>query len=392
MIRPDDPVARLGVTLTDEHAALRERALAFAWDELAPGAAERDVQHRFPEELIPLLAREGFLAMRVSPEWGGTGANLTGYLLAMEALGEGCPSTTTVVASSNLSSKILAEHANEEQKKRWLPRYAAGELGAMAFALTEPTTGSDASAIRTRARREGDEWVLDGSKMWITSGAQAGLILVFAKTDPDAGARGISCFAVEKGTPGLSAGKPEHKMGLCASGAVGIFFEGCRVPDENRIGGVGEGYRIALDSLGGGRIGIAGLCCGMSEVALAEAIAFAAEHAEGDEPVIEHQSVQFELADSRLELDAAWLLAFRGATLIDQGQRAGMESSMAKLAASEALGRIVDRALQVHGRHGYGQGSVVERLYRDARVTRIYEGTSEIQRMLIARELVQRRR
>jgi alkylation response protein AidB-like acyl-CoA dehydrogenase len=306
----------------------------------------------------------------------------------MAAVAEACASTAVILASSNLATKILADHATPAQKERWLRPYAAGKLGPASFALTEPQAGSDAAAIRTTATLEGDAYVLEGSKMWITSGAHAGIHLVFAKTDPGAGSHGIGCFVVERGAGGLTVGAEEEKMGLRASGTVALYFEACRVPRDHLIGPPGGGYAVALGALGAGRIGIAAQCLGIAEAAMAEGLSHAAGRRAFGQRVADFQNTQFVAATCRTELDAAWLLTLRAARLLDQGRPARMESSMAKLAASEACGRVVDAMLQLHGGYGYSREYRIERLYRDARVTRIYEGTSEIQRIVIARELL----
>jgi alkylation response protein AidB-like acyl-CoA dehydrogenase len=293
-----------------------------------------------------------------------------------------------ILASSNLVACILAEHASEEQKRRFLVPYAQGQLGPAGFCLTEPNAGSDAAALQTRARKDGDGWILDGAKQWITSGAHAGLYLVFAKSDPDAGREGMSCFVVDRGTPGLHIGKDEAKMGLRSSGTVQLHFEDCRVDDDRLIGAPGRGYAIALSALGSGRVGIAAQALGIAEAAFREGLSYARERRAFGSRVVDFQASQFALADSRTDLDASWLLMLRAARLLDDGARASAETSMAKLAASEAYGRVVDRMLQLHGGNGYSEEYAIERLYRDARITRIYEGANEIQRMIVARGLV----
>lgn len=383
-----DRLNSLAFTLTDEHRLLWESARSFARERVAPGAAERDRTARFPSELLPDLAEMGLLAMKVPVEDGGSGADNVGYVLAMSAIAEACASTAVILASSNLATKILADHATEAQKERWLRPYARGELGPASFALTEPQGGSDAATIRTSARLEGDEWVLTGSKMWITSGAHAGIHLVFARTDPEGGSRCIGCFVVERGAPGLTVGAEEDKMGLRSSGTVALHFEDCRVPKESLIGAPGAGYGLALGALGAGRIGIAAQCLGIAEAAMVEGLSYAAERQAFGQRVLDFQNSQFVAANCRMELDAAWLLTLRAALLLDRGERARMESSMAKVAASEACGRVVDAMLQLHGGYGYSREYRIERLYRDCRVTRIYEGTNEIQRVVMARELL----
>ncbi|MCB9703115.1 MAG: acyl-CoA dehydrogenase family protein [Myxococcales bacterium] len=385
-------LSRFAVELSEEQRLIAGSAREVG-DRLAEGAAERDQSREFPIALIRELGELGLLAMKVPVEHGGAGADNLGYVLAMEAIAEGDAAIAVILAASNLAASILASHGTDAQRSRWLEPYAAGELGPASFCLTEPGVGSDAAALRTVARRDGDHYVLDGQKMWITSGAHAGIYLVFARSgDPSeaAGGRGISCFVVERGTPGLTIGKDEPKMGLRASGTVALFFDGCRIAADQRVGEEGEGYRIAMSTLGAGRIGIAAQSIGIGEAALREGLAYARDRRAFGQAIIDFQNSQFVAADSRCDLDLAWLAAIRAARLLDRGERAAMECSMAKLAASEACGRVVDRMLQLHGGYGYSEEQTIERLYRDARITRIYEGTSEIQRLVIARELLRR--
>lgn len=379
---------RLGFPLTAEQKQMRDAAATFARDRLAPGAAERDRTRVFPLEIVRELGELGLLAMKVPMEEGGTGADNTSYALAMEAIAEACASTAVILASSNLSSIILSKYGNPAQKEKWLRPYAEGKLGPASFALTEPGAGSDAAAIRTTARRDGESYVLDGAKQWITSGAHAGIHVLFAKTNPDGGSRGMSCFVIEKGTPGLIVGREEQKMGLRSSGTVALQLEGCRIPAANRLGDEGQGYAIALGALGGGRVGIAAQALGIAEAAFQEGVRYASERVAFGQTVASFQANQFVIADSRIELDAAWLLTLRAAALLDRGEKASMETSAAKIAASETCGRVVDRMLQLHGGYGYSEEYPIERLYRDARITRIYEGTNEIQRTIVAREIL----
>ena len=378
---------RLGTTFEESEILLAKTARDFAARRVAPGAAERDRTGRFPVEEIGELGELGLLAMKVSEADGGAGVSNVGYVLAMEAIAEACASTAVVLASSNLTAKVLADHASPEQRERFVKPYARGELGPASFALTEPLGGSDAAAIRTRAREDGDSFVLDGEKAWITSATHAGFHLVFARTDGD-GKEGISCFVVERGTRGCAVGKEEDKMGQRASGTATLAFDGCRVPKTNLVGRRGGGYGVALSALGAGRVGIAALSIGLAESALAAGIAYAKERRAFGKALVDFQNTQFVLADSRTELDAAWLLTLRAARMLDSRERTSAETSMAKLYASEACARIVDRVVQIHGGYGYSREYAIERIYRDARVTRIYEGTSEIQRIVIARSLV----
>jgi alkylation response protein AidB-like acyl-CoA dehydrogenase len=325
--------------------------------------------------------------MKVPADVGGADVDNVTYVLAIEAIAEACASTAVALASSNLTAKVLAAHATPAQRERWLRPYAAGRLGPASFALSEPGCGTDAAALRTTAKRDRDGWVLDGTKMWITSATHAGLHLIFARTDGP-GADGISAFLVDASTPGLTVGREENKMGQRASGTAALHLEDCRIPEDALIGERGRGYRLALGALGAGRVGIAALSIGLAEAALAAGTEYATSRRAFGQPLTEFQNTRFVLADCRTELDAAWLLTLRAARLLDAGARAAAETSMAKLFASEASGRIVDRMVQLHGGYGYSREYPVERIYRDARVTRIYEGTSEAQRLVVSRELL----
>ncbi|MEO8551686.1 MAG: acyl-CoA dehydrogenase family protein [Kofleriaceae bacterium] len=383
----DQRLSRLAPELTDEQLMIARAARGFATSRLAPRAAERDRTGAYPLEDISSLAELGLLAAKAPTELGGGGADNVGYVLALEAIAEACASTAVILASCNLTAKILADHATPAQRQQWLVPLAEGKLGPASFALSEPGCGSDAAALTTQARLDGDEWVLSGAKMWITSGAYAGLHLVFARTDGP-GPGGISAFIVPRGVPGLTVGKEEDKMGQRASGTVALAFDDCRLPADALLGPRAGGYGIALSALGAGRVGIAAQALGLAEAALAAGTSYASERRAFGKNLTEFQATQFALADSRTELDAAWLLSLRAARLLDAGDKAAAETSMAKLFASETCGRIVDRAVQLHGGYGYSKDFPIERMYRDARVTRIYEGTSEIQRIVIARELL----
>ncbi|HET9991104.1 MAG TPA: acyl-CoA dehydrogenase family protein [Kofleriaceae bacterium] len=380
---------RYGFDVTEEEEMIAEAARDAAARLLAPGAAERDKTGAFPVAEFNGLAQLGFHAMKVAPQHGGIGASNVGYVLAMQALAEGCASTAVVLASCNMAAKIVGEHGTDAQRERFLAPYARGELGPISFALTEPSGGSDVLAMRTRAVRDGDDWILTGEKAWITSASHAGLHLVFARTHGE-GKQGITCLLVERGSAGLTVGRDEDKMGQRSSGTATLSFDGCRVPGDRVVGGHGAGYALALSGLGAGRVGIAALSLGIAEAAYALGVAYAQERIVFGQPVAAFQNSQFVLADSRTELDAAWLLALRAARALDAGARASSETSMAKLFATEACGRIVDRMVQLHGGYGYSREFAIERLYRDARVTRIYEGTSEIQRIVIARDILGR--
>ncbi len=380
---------RYGFELSDEETMIAQSAADFAARRLAAGAAERDRTMKFPAEELNALGELGLLSMKVSPEHGGAGATNVGYALAMQALAAVDASVAVVVASSNLTAKVLADNADAAQRDRWLAPYVRGDFGPASFALSEPRGGSDAAAVTTRARLDGDAWILDGEKAWITSATHAGFHVVFARTESGtSGKDGLSCFIVEKGATGLIIGKEEDKMGQRSSGTATLAFDGCRVPASQLLGRRGGGYPIALTALGAGRVGIAALSLGLGEAAFSLGVAYAKERKVFGQALAEFQNTQFVLADSRTDLDAAWLLMFRAARALDRGERAGAETSMAKLFATEACGRVVDRMVQVHGGYGYSREYTIERLYRDARVTRIYEGTNEIQRILVARDIL----
>ncbi len=378
---------RLGFQLEPDQKLVYESARAFALERLLPGAAARDEEEAYPIEHFAELAELGLLAMKVGHEDGGSGSDNVSYVLAMSAIAEADASVAVILASSNLATKILGDHGSPALKERWLRPYARGELGPASFALTEPQAGSDVAALATTATRDGDGWILDGQKMWITSAAQAGLHLVFAKTDRDRGTRGVTAFVVPKGAPGLTVGREERKMGLRSSGTAALHLDGCRVSEEDRVGDICHGYSIALEALGAGRIGIAAQSLGIAEAAFAEGLGYVASRRAFGQRVLDFQNTQFTLANARIALDGAWLLTLRAAKLLDEGAQARMETSMAKVAASEACGRVVDDMVQLHGGYGYSREYRIERLYRDARVTRIYEGTNEIQRTIIAREI-----
>lgn len=378
-----------GLPLTAEQRLVADTAVAFARDRVAPGAAARDREGLFPTELLAELAGLGLLGVKVSADDGGAGADCVSYVLAVEAVSRACAATGVTMAVCNLVADILAQQGNAEQRARFLVPYLAGERGAGSFCLSEPHCGSDAAALSTTAVRDGDHFVLTGTKQWITNGAHAGLHLVFAKTSPEKRSHGISCFVVERGTPGLVVGKEEHKMGLRGSNTVQLVLDGCRVPAANLLGELDRGYAIALANLDAGRIGIAAQACGIAAAALDEGARYAKDRSAFGKPIAEQQAIQFALADSAVDVDTARLLTMRAATAKDAGSpRTARESSMAKLFASEAACRVVDRMLQVHGGYGYVEDYAIERLYRDARITRIYEGTSEVQRIVIAREVL----
>jgi alkylation response protein AidB-like acyl-CoA dehydrogenase len=373
---------------TDLQRAVRETARRFARERIAPVAAENDRLRRFPADLVRGLGELGLLSVNVPQEYGGSGAGAVAYALALMELSAADCATAVTAAVTNMVGETIARFGTEAQRRLHLPRLASGEYLAGAFGLSEPQAGSDAAALRTRAVRRGDRWVLDGEKQWITSGDVAGVIVVWARTDPQAGVAGVTAFLVERGTPGLRVGRHEEKMGIRASTTVSLAFEGCEIPDTARLGEVGQGFRIALAALDGGRIGIGAQATGTIRAALEASVRYAKDRTAFGRPIAEHQAIAFMLADMRTEHDAAELLTLRAAAAKEAGRPFTREAAMAKLYASEAAQRAVTRAVQIHGGYGYTDAFPAERLFRDARVQTIYEGTSEIQRLVIARELL----
>jgi butyryl-CoA dehydrogenase len=374
--------------LTEEQRQVRDTLRDFAQRELAPNAAAWDREHRFPRDALRELGELGALGVVVPEAYGGAGLDYVSLALVMEeiAAGDGATSTIASVQNSVVCGPILA-FGSASQKTRYLPSLARGEtLGC--FCLTEPQAGSDASAITTRAERLGDRYVLSGVKQFITSGAQADVAIVFAVTGAAGGKKGMSAFIVDTKTPGYRVARIEDKLGQRASDTAQIAFENCEVPVENRLGDDGDGYRIALSNLEGGRIGIAAQSVGMARAALDAAIAYARERQAFGKPIAEHQAVSFRLADMATQVDVARQMVWHAAALRDAGHPCLKEASMAKLFASEMAERVASEALQIHGGYGYVSDFPVERIYRDVRVCRIYEGTSDVQRMLIARELL----
>lgn len=378
-----------GLAFNEEQQLIFDTALAFARDRVAPGAAGRDRDGTFPADLVREMASLGLLGVKVPGEDGGAGADVVSYVLAVYAVSRACAATGVTMAVCNLAADILASESSEAQKARFLAPYLEGKLGPGTFCLSEPHCGSDAAALATTAVDDGDAYVLNGSKQWITNGGYAGLHIVFAKTSLEKMSRCVSCFVVEAGTKGLIVGKAERKMGLRGSNTVQLIFEDCRVPKANLLGVPDRGYAIALKNLDGGRVGIAAQACGIADAALAEGIRYANERRAFGAPIAKLQAIENLVADSAVDVDTAKLLTLRAAMAKDAGSpRTARESSMAKLFASEAANRVADRMLQVHGGYGYVEEYAIERLYRDARVTRIYEGTSEVQRIVIARDVL----
>ncbi len=376
------------VELTEEQLQVRDLCREFAAKELAPNAHRWDAEHHFPREAVAKLAEMGLLAVAIPAEWGGAGMDNLSYAVAMEEIARGCAGTAVIMSVNNsLYCDPVLKYGTDEQRREFLSPFARGQkLGC--FALTEPTSGSDAAEMRTVAVARGDDYLLSGTKNYITNGPQADAILVFAMTDRSKGHRGISAFLVPGDAKGFTRGKPDDKVGIRASGSCSVFFDECAIPRRLRLGQEGEGFKIAMSTLDGGRIGIAAQALGIARAAHEEAVAYAKDRKAFGEPIASFQAIQFMLADMATEIEAARLLTWRAATLKDRGVRFTAEAAMAKLYASEMAERVTSRAIQVHGGLGYMRECAAERHWRDSRITEIYEGTSEIQRIVISSALL----
>ena len=372
--------------LTDEQLQVEEMVRSLARNEFAPKAAEIDEAARYPDENMRRLAELGLLGMLFPAEYGGSETGAVAYGIAVREVAAACASTVVGMAVTNMVGEAIYRFGTAEQCRRHLPALSSGK-GAGAFALTEPSAGSDAFAISTSAVPDGDSYVLNGAKAFITNGSRACVTIVMAVTRK-APKKEISAFLVEPGTPGFSVGKLEHKMGLKGSDTVSLSFDGCRIPKENMLGAPGEGFRIAMSTLDGGRIGISFQAIGIGRAALDTAVAYARERRQFGQAIGEFQAIQWMIADAATELDAAQLLAFRAASLKEQGKPFTREASMAKVFSTEAGNRACHKAVQILGGYGYIREYPVERHLRDVRVSTIYEGTSEIQRVVIARDLL----
>ena len=382
--------------LSEEHRIIRDLARDFANKKVAPKAAELDKAARWPSEIVSEMASLGLLGMAVPQEHGGAGMDTLSYALAMEEVSAACASCGVIMSVNNsLFCDPILKFGTDEQKKRVLLPVASGrQLGC--FGLTEPASGSDAQTMVTSAEKTGGGWILRGAKNWITNGPHAEWILVFAVTDrgePSPGSEARprlkhTAFLVQRGTPGYVHNPVDHKLGIHAAHSCTVFFDNCRVPDDNVVGAVGDGFKVAMATLDGGRIGIACQAIGIARAALEKSVGYAKERKSFGVPIGEHQAIQFMLADMATQIDAARLLTWRAARTKDAGQRHTLESSVAKLYASEMATRVTHKAIQIHGGYGYSTEFPLERHYRDARITEIYEGTSEIQRIVIAANLL----
>ncbi len=377
----------MDLELSQTQALVRQTARTFAQERVLPGARERDRKGLFPLELLREMAGLGLMGVNVPAAYGGAEAGAVSYALAMMEMASACASTAVAMAVTNMCAELICAYGNDEQKRRHVTRLVSGDAVVGAFALSEPQCGSDAAGLTTTAVRNDQGWVLNGAKQWITSGAYAGVMVVWARTGGP-GSRGLSAFIVEGGTKGLHIGPAEDKLGLRASNTVPLIFEDCALPASALLGAEGEGFKLAMVALDGGRIGIASQACGVSRAALEATVRYVRERRAFGKPLSDFQALRFALANIRTELSAAESLTLRAAWLKEQQRPFTQEASMAKLFASEMANRACDKAVQLHGGYGYIDEFPVERYLRDARVQTIYEGTSEIQRVVIAREVL----
>jgi alkylation response protein AidB-like acyl-CoA dehydrogenase len=390
MATVDELPVRPLTELSEEESMFRASVREMARKELAPHVREMDEAGVFRKDLLRTFFANGLMGIEIPEAYGGQGGSFFQSVLAVEELAAVDPSASVIIDVQNtLVNNALMRWATEEQKRRYLPRLAADTLGA--YALSEAGSGSDAFALETRAVRDGDEWVLNGRKMWITNAAEAGLFLVFANANPVAGYKGITCFLVERDFPGFSVGKKEDKLGIRASSTCELILDDCRVPEGNVIGEVGKGYKIAIETLNEGRIGIGGQMTGLAAGALDHAARYARQRKQFGKPIAEFQGVQFEIAQMAVEVEAARLMVYNAARLRDAGRPFVAEAAMAKYFASMIAEQCASRAVEVFGGVGFTRDYPVEKLYRDAKIGRIYEGTSNMQRSVIARHILEKR-
>ncbi|MDH5401911.1 MAG: acyl-CoA dehydrogenase [Candidatus Heimdallarchaeota archaeon] len=375
-------------SLSEDQVLIRETARDVAKEKIAPLASGFDAREEFPWESVKQLQELGFMAMMVSPEYGGSGLDTLSYSIAMEEISAACASTgVTMSVNNSLAAYPLEAFGTHEQKDVFLRSIADGG-GLGAFGLSEPDAGSDAAGMKTTAILEGDNWKLNGSKMWITNGGVADVYIIFAKTDVNAGHRGISAFILKKGDIGFEIGAPEKKLGIRASTTTPLQFDECIIPHDRLLGNEGDGFKIAMKTLDGGRIGIASQALGIGQAAIDAAIEYAKVRNAFGGPIARFQGLQWKIADAAMEIEAARMITWKAARMKDAGQNYTLQAAMAKLYSSEASVRAADMSLQIHGGAGYSRDFPVERYYRDSKITAIYEGTSEILRLVIARELL----
>jgi alkylation response protein AidB-like acyl-CoA dehydrogenase len=374
--------------LTDEQRAIRDLAREIARERIAPAAAHVDETEEYPAEQLKLLAQQGLMGLHIPEEYGGSGAGSLAFCLAAEEVAWACAATSTILLVQNLGGYPIVIAGTEAQKRRYLPRLASGEITA-AFSLSEAASGSDAAGMQCTAVRKGDRYVVNGSKMWVTNGSHAGIITVFVTTDRSRRARGATALMVEPGMPGFSVGKHEKKMGIRGSPTVALHFTDCEIPVENRLGEEGQGFKVAMRTLEGSRPTIGAQAVGIAQAALDAASAYAKERRAFDQPIAQFQGIQFMLADMAMAVHSSRLVVHHAAGLIDRGASStALEASMAKCLASDTAMKVATDAVQIFGGYGYTREFPVERYMRDAKITQIYEGTNQIQRVVIARELL----
>jgi len=376
--------------LDETQAAIRDMARDFALNEILPGAAERDRTHTFPADVFGQLAELGLLGVFIPEEYGGSGLDMLSYIVALEEVSYADAGVGVIMSVQNsLAASPILAFGNEDQKQRYLPAMASGaKVGC--YALTEPAVGSDPASMRTKVTKQGDDYLLDGTKMWITNGPQADICVTYGTLDPAMGHKAICAFILESTFEGYAVGKVEDKMGIACSGTSELLFDGCKVPAANRLLEEGQGFKVAMATLDGGRIGIAAQALGIAQRCLDLSVAHAKERVTFGKPIAKHQAIQWKIADMRTRIEAARLMTYRAAALKDAGERGSAECSMAKLYASEVANFCAYEAVQIFGGYGYSREYEVERLYRDARITTLYEGTSEIQRLVIAKDTIGR--
>lgn len=374
--------------LTEEQNMMREMVGKFAKEEIGPVARENQEKGIFPEDIVKKASELGLMGIAYPPEYSGAGMDFVSYMLAVEEVSRYCASTGVIIsAHSSLAVDPIFRFGTEEQKQKYLPDLCSGQkIGC--FALTEPGSGSDAGALKTTAKDDGDKWILNGTKRFITNGAEAETAVVLALTEPAKKTRGISAFIVEKDTPGYTIGKHEEKLGIKSSSTTELIFEDCAIPKENLLGDLNKGFKVAMMTLDGGRLGIASQALGIARASIEDAIVYAKEREQFDAPIANLQALQWMIADMWTEYEAAWLLTYRASRMKDMGVRYSKEAAMAKLKASEVASFCANKAIQIHGGYGYVKEFDVERYLRDAKITEIYEGTSEIMRLVIAAELL----
>lgn len=374
--------------LTEEQLMLKDMVSKFAQEKIAPVASENEKKHKYPEEIIKELGELGIMGISYPTEYGGAGMDFMSYFLAVEEISRWCASTGVIVsAHSSLVCDPIFRFGTEEQKQKYLPGLLSGQtIGS--FSLTEAGAGSDAGATKTTAKLEGDKWVLNGSKLFATNGKEAGVFVLIASTEPELKTRGVSAFIVEADTPGYRIGKLEKKLGIRSSSTAEIILEDCVIPKENLLGDLNKGFKVSMVTLDGGRLGIASQALGIARASIEDAVKYSKERHQFDQPIANFQALQWMMADMKVEYDAAWMLVYKAMKMKDMGLPYSQESAIAKLKASEVASFCANKALQIHGGYGYTEDFNVERYLRDAKICELYEGTSEIQRLVIARGLL----